>query len=151
MKLILTAAVDNLGVPGDIVEVKAGYGRNFLLPRGYAIPATRGAEKQVENIRRAQQDKVIRDLDHAREVKAEIDHLSNVTVNVRTSEQGKLFGSVSAEDVAVAVKAAGGRELDKRTIVLNKGDVKTTGSYNVDIKLHPQVVASLNFKVVAEK
>ncbi|MDN6282422.1 MAG: 50S ribosomal protein L9 [Corynebacterium sp.] len=151
MKLILTAAVDNLGVPGDIVEVKAGYGRNFLLPRGYAIPATRGAEKQVENIRRAQQDKVIRDLDHAREVKAEIDHLSNVTVNVRTSEQGKMFGSVSAEDLAVAVKAAGGRQLDKRTIVLNKGDVKKTGSYNVDIKLHPQVVASLNFKVVAEK
>ena len=151
MKLILTAAVDNLGVPGDIVEVKAGYGRNFLLPRGYAIPATRGAEKQVENIRRAQQDKVIRDLDHAREVKAEIDHLSNVTVNVRTSEQGKMFGSVSAEDLAVAVKAAGGRQLDKRAIVLNKGDVKKTGSYNVDIKLHPQVVASLNFKVVAEK
>ncbi|HJC85883.1 MAG TPA: 50S ribosomal protein L9 [Candidatus Corynebacterium faecigallinarum] len=151
MKLILTAAVDNLGVPGDIVEVKAGYGRNFLLPRGYAIPATRGAEKQVENIRRAQQDKVIRDLDHAREVKAEIDHLSNVTVNVRTSEQGKMFGSVSAEDLAAAVKAAGGRQLDKRTIVLNKGDVKKTGSYNVDIKLHPQVVASLNFKVVAEK
>lgn len=151
MKLILTAAVDNLGVPGDIVEVKAGYGRNFLLPRGYAIPATRGAEKQVENIRRAQQDKVIRDLDHARQVKAEIDHLSNVTVNVRTSEQGKMFGSVSAEDLAAAVKAAGGRQLDKRTIVLNKGDVKKTGSYNVDIKLHPQVVASLNFKVVAEK
>ena len=149
MKLILTAAVDNLGVPGDIVEVKAGYGRNFLLPRGYAIPATRGAEKQVENIRRAQQDKVIRDLDHAREVKAEIDHLSNVTVNVRTSEQGKMFGSVSAEDLAVAVKAAGGRQLDKRTIVLNKGDVKKTGSYNVDVKLHPQVTASLNFKVVA--
>ena len=151
MKLILTAAVDNLGVPGDIVEVKAGYGRNFLLPRGYAIPATRGAEKQVDNIRRAQQDKVIRDLDHAREVKAEIDHLSNVTVSVRTSEQGNLFGSVSAEDVSAAVKAAGGRELDKRTIVLNQGDVKKTGSYNVDVKLHPQVVASLNFKVVAEK
>jgi large subunit ribosomal protein L9 len=150
MKLILTAAVDNLGVPGDTVEVKAGYGRNFLLPRGYAIPATRGAEKQVENIRRAQQDKVIRDLDHAREVKAEIDHLSNVTVNVRTSEQGNLFGSVSAEDVSAAVKAAGGRELDKRSIVLNQGDVKKTGSYNVEIKLHPQVVASLNFKVVPE-
>ncbi|AHW65622.1 MAG: 50S ribosomal protein L9 [Corynebacterium sp.] len=151
MKLILTAAVDNLGVPGDIVEVKAGYGRNFLLPRGYAITATRGAERQVENIRRAQQDKVIRDLDHAREVKGEIDRLNNVTVTVRTSEQGKLFGSVTAEDVAAAVKAAGGRELDKRTIVLNQGDVKATGSYNVDVKLHPQVVASLNFKVVAEK
>lgn len=151
MKLILTAAVDNLGVPGDIVEVKAGYGRNFLLPRGYAITATRGAERQVENIRRAQQDKVIRDLDHAREVKDEIDHLNNVTVTVRTSGQGKLFGSVTAEDVAAAVKAAGGHELDKRSIVLNQGDVKATGSYNVDVKLHPQVVASLNFKVAAEK
>ncbi|MCJ7857605.1 50S ribosomal protein L9 [Corynebacterium kalidii] len=151
MKLILTAAVDNLGVPGDIVEVKAGYGRNFLLPRGYAITATRGAERQVENIRRAQQDKVIRDLDHAREVKDEIDRLNTVTVTVRTSEKGKLFGSVTADDVAAAVKAANGRELDKRTIVLNQGDVKATGSYNVDVKLHPQVVASLNFKVVAEK
>ncbi|MDN6509170.1 MAG: 50S ribosomal protein L9 [Corynebacterium sp.] len=151
MKLILTAAVDNLGVPGDIVEVKAGYGRNFLLPRGYAIPATRGAERQVENIRRAQQDKVIRDLDHAREVKDEIDRLNNVTVTVRTSDKGKLFGSVTAEDVAAAVKAAGGRDLDKRSIVLDQGDVKATGSYNVDVKLHSQVVASLNFKVVAEK
>ncbi|MGO1950224.1 MAG: 50S ribosomal protein L9, partial [Mycobacteriaceae bacterium] len=108
------------------------------------------AEKQVENIRRAQQDKVIRDLDHAREVKAEIDHLSNVNVPVRTSEQGKLFGSVTADEVAAAVKAAGGRSIDKRTIVLNQGDVKKVGSYNVDVKLHPQVVASLNFTVVAE-
>lgn len=151
MKLILTAAVDNLGVPGDIVEVKAGYGRNFLLPRGYAITATRGAERQVENIRRAQQDKVIRDLDHARELKDVIDRLTGVTVTVRTSEQGNLFGSVTADEVAAAVKAAGGPELDKRSIVLNQGDVKTTGSYDVDVKLQSQVVASLNFKVVGEK
>ncbi|MBB3115922.1 50S ribosomal protein L9 [Corynebacterium bovis] len=150
MKLILTAAVDNLGVPGDIVEVKAGYGRNYLLPRGYAIPATRGAEKQVENIRRTQEAKTIRDLDHAREVKDEIDHLEGVTVTVKTSDQGKLFGSVSADDIAAAVKKANGRDLDKRTILVNKGEVKTTGSFNVDVKLHPEVTASLNFKVVAE-
>lgn len=149
MKLILTAAVDNLGVPGDIVEVKAGYGRNYLLPRGLAIAATKGAQAQVENIRRAQADKVIRDLDHANEVKAEIDHLEGVTVTVRTSEKGKLFGSINAADVAAAVKAANGRELDKRTILLDQGDIKATGSYNVDVKLHPQVTASLNFKVVA--
>ena len=150
MKLILTAAVDNLGVPGDIVE--SGRLRTQLPAAvDYAIPATRGAEKQVENIRRAQADKVIRDLDHAHEVKAEIDHLQGVSVKVRTSDKGKLFGSINAADIAAAVKAAGGRELDKRTIVLNKGDVKKTGSYNVDIKLHPQVVASLNFKVVADK
>ncbi|RRO95665.1 50S ribosomal protein L9 [Corynebacterium bovis] len=150
MKLILTGAVDNLGVPGDIVEVKAGYGRNYLLPRGYAIPATRGAEKQVENIRRTQEAKTIRDLDHAREVKDEIDHLEGVTVTVKTSDQGKLFGSVSADDIAAAVKKANGRDLDKRTILVNKGEVKTTGSFNVDVKLHPEVTASLNFKVVAE-
>lgn len=150
MKLILTAAVDNLGVPGDIVEVKAGYGRNYLLPRGYAIPATRGAEKQVENIRRTQEAKTIRDLDHAREVKDEIDHLEGVTVTVKTSDQGKLFGSVSADDIAAAVKKANGRDLDKRTILVNKGEVKTTGSFNVDVKLHPEVTASLKFKVVAE-
>lgn len=151
MKLILTAAVDNLGVPGDIVEVKAGYGRNFLLPRGYAITATRGAERQVENIRRAQQDKAIRDIDHAREIKDVIDRLSGVTVSVRTSEQGNLFGSVTADEVAAAVKAAGGPEIDKRSIVLNQGDVKATGSYDVDVKLQSQIVASLNFKVVGEK
>jgi large subunit ribosomal protein L9 len=149
MKLILTAAVDNLGVPGDIVEVKAGYGRNYLLPRGLAIAATKGAQAQVENIRRAQADKVIRDLDHANEVKAEIDHLQDVTVTVRTSGKGKLFGSINAGDVAAAVKAVNGRELDKRSILLDQGDIKSTGSYNVDVKLHPQVTASLNFKVVA--
>ena len=73
MKLILTAAVDNLGVPGDIVEVKNGYGRNYLLPQGYAIIANRGAEKEAESIRRAREARAIRDLDHAREVKEQLE------------------------------------------------------------------------------
>ncbi|MBC2682486.1 50S ribosomal protein L9 [Corynebacterium anserum] len=150
MKLILTAAVDNLGVPGDIVEVKAGYGRNYLLPRGYAIIATRGAEKQIEGIKRAQEARAIRDLDHAREVKEELENLTGVTVPVRTSESGKLFGSVTADDIAAAVKKANGRSLDKRSIALSKRDVKTTGNYAVDVKLHKDVVASLNFEVVGE-
>lgn len=150
MKLILTAAVDNLGVPGDIVEVKAGYGRNYLLPRGYAILATRGAEKQIEGIKRAQEARTIRDLDHAREVKQELDSLSGVTVPVRTSESGKLFGSVTADDVVAAVKKANGRSLDKHAIALKKNEVKTTGMYAVDVKLQKDVVASLNFEVVAQ-
>ncbi|MWK60576.1 50S ribosomal protein L9, partial [Pseudomonas otitidis] len=83
MKLILTAAVENLGVPGDIVEVKDGYGRNLLLPRGLAIVATRGAEKQIEGIKRAQEARAIRDLDHAREVKAQLEALEGVTVAVK--------------------------------------------------------------------
>lgn len=109
MKLILTAAVENLGAPGEIVEVKNGYGRNYLLPRGLAIVATRGAEKQIEGIKRAQEARAIRDLDHAREVRNQLEQLSGVQVAMKTSENGKLFGSVSADDIVSAVEAAGGR------------------------------------------
>lgn len=150
MKLILTATVDNLGVPGDIVEVKAGYGRNYLLPRGYAIVATRGAEKQIEGIKRAQEARAIRDLDHAREVKAELEALSGVTIAVRTSEAGKMFGSVTAENIAAAVKKANGRSLEKKSIKLGKGQIKSTGMYSVEVKLHSDVVADLSFEVVPE-
>lgn len=150
MKLILTATVDNLGVPGDIVEVKAGFGRNYLLPRGYAIVATRGAEKQIEGIKRAQEARAIRDLDHAREVKAELEALSGVTIAVRTSEAGKMFGSVTAENIAAAVKKANGRSLEKKSIKLGKGQIKSTGMYSVEVKLHSDVVADLSFEVVPE-
>ncbi|MDO4911050.1 MAG: 50S ribosomal protein L9 [Corynebacterium sp.] len=149
MKLILTAAVENLGVPGDIVEVKDGYGRNYLLPRGYAIVATRGAEKQIEGIKRAQQAREIRDTDHAREIKAQLEALSNVEVKVRTSETGKVFGSVSADDVVAAVKAAGGPSLSKHSIELKKGSVKSTGKYQVNVKLHSNIAATVRFEVVA--
>ena len=149
MKLILTATVDNLGVPGDLVEVKAGYGRNYLLPRGYAIVATRGAEKQIEGIKRAQEARAIRDLDHAREVKTELEALSGVTISVRTSEAGKLFGSVTTEDIAAAVKKANGRSLEKKSIKLGKGQIKSTGMYSVEVKLHSDVVANLRFEFVA--
>ncbi|PRQ11064.1 50S ribosomal protein L9 [Corynebacterium sp. 13CS0277] len=149
MKLILTTAVDNLGVAGDIVEVKAGYGRNYLLPRGMAIVATRGAEKQIEGIKRSQEARAIRDLDHAHELKNQLDALEGVTVAVRTSEAGKLFGSVTADDVVAAIKAAGGPVLDKRTVALKKGHVKSTGKYQVDVQLHDNIAAHVNFEVVA--
>ncbi len=149
MKLILTAAVDNLGAPGDIVEVKAGYGRNYLLPRGLAIVATRGAEKQIEGIRRAQQAREIRDLDHAREVKEALDALENVSVSVKASESGKLFGSVSQADIATAVKDASGRAIDKRSVQLAPTQIKSLGKHTVDIVLHPQVTAHVSVEVVA--
>ena len=149
MKLILTAAVDKLGVPGDIVEVKAGYGRNYLLPRGLAIVATRGAEKQIEGIRRAQEAREIRDLDHAREVKATLDALENVSVAVKASETGKLFGSVTAGDVADAVRKASGQAIDKRAVQLSAGQIKALGKHTVDIALHPQITAHVSVEVVA--
>lgn len=112
MKLILNTAVEHLGDAGDVVEVKDGYGRNYLLPRGLAIPATEGAIKQADEIRRAQKEREIRDRDHAREIRDQLDVLTGVTIAMRTSGKGKLFGSVSRDDIADAVEKAGGPKLD---------------------------------------
>lgn len=149
MKLILTAAVENLGVPGDIVEVKAGYGRNYLLPRGMAIVATRGAEKQIEGIRRAQEAREIRDLDHAREIKNTIDGAENVSVSVKASEGGKLFGSVTPTDIVTAIRTATGQSIDKRNVVLAPSQIKALGKHTVDVNLHPQITAHVSVQVVA--
>ena len=151
MKLILTAAVENLGAAGEVVEVKNGYGRNYLLPRGLAIPATAGAEKNIEGIRRAQQQREIRDLDHAVEVREALDKLSlnDVVVKVKTSSKGKLFGSVTAEDVAQAVAKAGGPKLDKRIIDLPKALVKKTGNDQAEVELHSDIKGKINFSVVS--
>ncbi|MGV9827504.1 50S ribosomal protein L9 [Gordonia sp. NPDC003429] len=149
MKLILTAAVENLGEAGETVEVKDGYGRNYLLPRGLAIKATRGAEKQVEGIRRSQEAREIRGLEHANEVKQAIEALTDVSLTVKTHDSGKLFGSVTAADVAGAIKAAGGPAVDKRVVELPKGHIKATGTYPVVVALHPDVTATVDLAVVA--
>ncbi|HEY8373739.1 MAG TPA: 50S ribosomal protein L9 [Pseudonocardiaceae bacterium] len=149
MKLILTADVSGLGGPGDIVEVKDGYGRNYLLPRGLAILATKGAERQVQAIRRAQEARRIRDLDHAREVKAALEGLGTVKLTAKAAEgSGKLFGSVTANHVVSAIRSAGGPALDKRAVEL-PGHIKTLGKYTATVRLHPEVSASLPLEVVA--
>jgi large subunit ribosomal protein L9 len=150
VKLILTADVENLGIPGDTVEVKDGYGRNYLLPRGLAILATRGAEKQVEGIRRSQEAKRVRGVEHANELKQAIEALDAVVVAVKTAESGKLFGSVTVADVAAAVKSAGGPAVDKRTIGLPKGHIKAVGAYPVVVELHPDVKAKFSLTVAAK-
>ena len=147
MKLILTADVPNLGAPGDLVEVKDGYGRNFLVPQGLAIAATRGAEKQVATIRRAREARTVRDLQHANEIKQNLQGLS-VTLAARAGSEGKLFGSVTAADVAAAIAKAGGPKLDKRSIVI-KNAIKSTGNHNVQVKIHGDVDANLSVAVVA--
>ncbi|HLS75966.1 MAG TPA: 50S ribosomal protein L9 [Nocardia sp.] len=149
MKLILTADVDNLGAPGDTVEVKDGYGRNYLLPRGLAIVATRGAQKQVEGIRRSQEARRVRDLDHANELKQAIEGLESVSLSVKTAGTGKLFGSVTQADVAAAIKTAGGPVLDKRSIELPKSHIKSTGKHNILVHLHPDVTAKFALQVEA--
>ncbi|MFW0786125.1 50S ribosomal protein L9 [Gordonia sp. CPCC 206044] len=149
MKLILTAAVENLGEAGDTVEVKDGYGRNYLLPRGLAIKATRGAQKQVEDIRRVQAAREVRGVEHANELKQALEALSDISLGVKTHDSGKLFGSVTAADVAGAIKSAGGPAVDKRSVELPKGHIKATGNYPVVVKLHPEVQATVELAVVA--
>ena len=162
MKIILTADVPNLGGPGDLVEVKDGYGRNYLVPRGMAILATRGAEKQVASIRRAQETRQIRDLDHAREVAASLTGLGTVVLTAKAGQKkgaqksgaqkssgqsgGKLFGSVTPADVAAAVRSAGGPVLDKRTVDVG-ASIKSTGTYDVTIRLHPEVSVTVPVEV----
>jgi large subunit ribosomal protein L9 len=150
MKLILTAEVDHLGSAGDAVEVKDGYGRNYLLPRGMAIVASRGAERQAEEIRRARETKVVRDLDHAKEIKAALEELGPVSLPVRTAGAGKLFGSVTTGDIVAAIKKAGGPNLDRRTVNLPKAHIKATGAYAVAVQLHPEVTVGVSVNVVAE-
>jgi large subunit ribosomal protein L9 len=147
MKLILTREVAGLGLAGDIVDVADGYGRNFLVPRGAAINWTKGAEKQITHIKRARDAREIRDLGHAREIKAELEALT-VALDARAGEGGRLFGSITSGDVAAAVKAAGGPLLDRKRIQL-PGHIKTTGEHLVTIELHPDVVASVPITVNA--
>lgn len=148
MKLILTQQVSGLGGPGDVVEVKDGYGRNFLVPRGLAIAWTRGGEKQIAQIRRGRDVREIHDRDQAQALAAELAALT-VTLPSRAGSGGRLFGSVTAGDVVDAVKAAGGPSLDKRRVELPAAHIKTVGTHSVSVRLHPDVAAPLTIEVTA--
>jgi large subunit ribosomal protein L9 len=147
MKLILTQDVSGLGAPGDVVEVKDGYGRNFLLPRGLATPWTKGGEKQVAQIKRAREVREVRDLDAAQAIKASLEGLK-VKVPARAGDTGRLFGAITVGDVVSAVEAAGGPAVDKRKVTI-VSPIKTTGSHKVEVRVHPEVLANLTVDVVS--
>ena len=148
MKLILTAAVDKLGLAGDVVEVKDGYGRNFLVPRGLAIAWTKGAEKQIAGIKRSRDAREIRGLDHAQQVRSELEGLT-IELGVRAGETGRLFGAVTPTDVIGAIKKSGGPSVDKRAVQITK-PIKTVGDHTVGVKLHDAVTAHVQVTVVAQ-
>jgi large subunit ribosomal protein L9 len=147
MKLILTAPVEHLGVAGEVVEVKDGYGRNYLLPRGFAIAWTRGAEKQIDGIKRARDAREIRGADHARQVRELLEALE-VVLPARAGSNGKLFGGVTATDVVAAIRTANGPAVDKRAVAIEK-PIRTVGSHLVGIKLHDAVTAHIKVNVTA--
>jgi large subunit ribosomal protein L9 len=148
MKLILTQEVSGLGSAGDIVEVKDGYGRNYLVPRGLAIRWTRGGESQVAALRRGREVRQVKDLGEARAIAETLSGLS-VKLSSRAGDGGRLFGSVTTADVVEAVAAAGGPKLDKRRVELPSAHIKNVGSHTVSVRLHPEVVAALSIEVVA--
>ena len=146
MKLILTQEVTGLGSAGDVVEVKDGYGRNYLIPRGFGMRWTRGGEKTIESIKKARDARSVRDEEHAAEVKAKLEG-ATYAVKVRAGEGGRLFGAVTAGDIAAAITGGGG-EVDKRTIVVGN-PIKSLGAHTVTVKLHDEVEAEVHLNVVS--
>lgn len=146
MKLILTHEVTNLGSPGDIVEVKDGYGRNFLLPRNFAIRWSKGAAKQVESIKAGREARAVHDLETAQSIKGNLESRP-INLTVRAGEGGRLFGAVTVSDIADALEAAGGK-VDKRRIEVGN-PIKSLGTHDISVKVHSDVVAKVKLNVVA--
>ena len=146
MKLILTREVAGLGQAGDVVTVKDGYARNFLLPGGKAIAWSLGGEKQFEGIRRARSAREIRDLDHAREIKATLE-AAPIVVKAKVGATGSLFGSVTDKDLVTAIKSATGIDIDRHR--LKAPIMKKLGNYSAKATLHAQVTATVAVQVVA--
>ncbi|MFF7994062.1 50S ribosomal protein L9 [Kitasatospora xanthocidica] len=147
MKIILTHEVPGLGSAGEVVEVKDGYARNFLVPRGFAIRWTKGGQKDVDAIRRARKIHAIQTLEAANEVKGQLEGVQ-VKLAVRSGDAGRLFGSVTQADVVAAIKAAGGPAVDKRAVAI-ASPIKTVGTHKISVKLHSDVQANLDIAVVA--
>jgi large subunit ribosomal protein L9 len=148
-KLILTSEVTGVGSPGDVVEVKNGYARNYLIPQGFAVPWSRGGEKQIEQIKAARASRELATLEEAQALKAKLE-ANPVKLVVKAGSEGRLFGSVKTGDIADAVAAAGLGAIDKRTIEIGSA-IKGTGHYDATVRLRTDVIAALTLDVVAAK
>lgn len=148
-KLILTSEVSGLGSAGDVVDVKNGYARNYLIPQGFAVAWSKGAEKQVESIKSARAAREAATLEEAQALKAKLE-ATPVRLTVKAGREGRMFGSVKTADVAAAVEAAGLGAVDKRAIELSS-PIKGIGRYDATVRLRSDVLAALTIDVVAAK
>ena len=146
MKLILTHEVAGLGTPGDIVDVKDGYGRNYLMPRGLGVKWTKGGERQIESIQKARQLRTVHDIDEATAIKTRLENL-HVVVPARSAQGGRLFGAVSVTEIAEAIVTAGGPSVDKRRIQIAQ-PLKTIGAHQVIVSVHDDLTADVRVEVV---
>ena len=147
MKVILTHEVSGLGAAGDVVDVKPGYARNFLYRRGLAEQWTKGAQKQVEALAAGRAARAGKSLEEATSIKGNLESKS-VTISAHAGESGRLFGAVTSREVAEAVAAAGGPELDRRTIEIPT-QIKSVGPAEALVRLHPEVQAKISLDIVA--
>ena len=148
-KLILTHDVAHLGEAGEVVEVKDGYARNYLLPRKLATPWTKGAQRQLDQMAEARRKRSIESLEQAQEARAWLTE-NVVTVSATAGANGRLFGAVSTADLAEAVKDAGGPAIDRRKIEVVP-PIKSTGRHSATVRLHADVVAPIEVNVVARR
>ena len=148
MKVVLRDDVEKLGLKGDLVDVADGYARNYLVPRGLALRATKGVVAQSEAMRRNREAREVRDREAAQDLAGRLTG-APLQVKARAGEGGKLFGSVTTADIAAAVEAATGVELDRRTITLAE-PIRELGDAEVPVKLHADVQVVLAVSVVAE-
>ncbi|AKV97272.1 50S ribosomal protein L9 [Marinobacter sp. CP1] len=148
MEVILLEKVANLGSLGDKVKVKAGYGRNFLLPYGKAVPATEANLKAFEE-RRAELEKAAAEKLSAAQARAEALEGAAFTISSKAGEEGKLFGSIGVRDIADAI-TAGGTEVEKSEVRLPEGPIRVTGEYEIELQLHSDVEVNVKLAVVAE-
>ena len=148
-KVILTHEVTGLGSAGDVIEVKDGYARNYLVPQGFAISWTRGGQKQVDQIKAARAARELHSLEAAQELKAKLE-AARVKLTVKAGREGRLFGSVKTADVVDAVRSAGIGELDKRTIQILT-PIKSVGDHEASVRLHEDLSAVISLQVVAAK
>ena len=146
MKIILTQEIRQLGSPGDVVEVADGYARNYLIPRGLAQRATKGAMKQVDTIKRTREVREVRDREKAQELATTLGGLK-IRVQAKAGDGGRLFGQVTPQAVADAIVKAGGPKVDKRRLQMD-GPIKSLGVHNASLRLHPEVEADLSIEVV---
>lgn len=147
MRVVLRSAVDGVGKRGEIVDVSDGYGRNFLIPKGLAMRATAGVERDAEGMRRAEGVREANDLAAAQQLATQLGS-TPLTIAARASEEGRLFGSVTANDI-VGAAAMLGIELDRRWVQLEE-PIKDLGLVSVDIRSHPDVAAMVNVTVIAD-
>jgi large subunit ribosomal protein L9 len=147
MKVVLRDDVDNLGQKGDLVDVADGYARNYLVPRGLALKASAGSQKQADAMRRNREARQRRDREAAQALAAQFEGRT-ISIKARAGGEGRLFGSVTAADIAEAVQKQTGADIDRRKLVLDE-PLKELGGVDLQVRLHPDVVATIHVEVEA--